>query len=118
MAKPKRSKKDEIRAEEAAGVAQSGSRCMVLAGPLEVQQVEAAREQLLELLEAGTNAAVDISGITSIDTAGVQLLWALRTEAPRCGLSLEFRGSSAATDIALRSLGLPGLAAEAAPHGV
>jgi ABC-type transporter Mla MlaB component len=114
MAKPRRSKKGETAVDGAA----PDPRCVTLTGPLEIQQVEAVRAQLLPLLQAPPAATVDIAGITSIDTAGVQLLLALRAEAPRCGVNLEFRGASAVLDGAFGMLGLAGLTARAPQHGV
>jgi anti-anti-sigma regulatory factor len=114
MAKPRRSKKGETGGDGAA----PDAGCVILSGPLEIQQVEAARARLLPLLQAPPVATVDIAGITSIDTAGVQLLLALCAEAPRCGVTVEFRGESAVLDGAFGMLGLAGLTARAPQHGV
>jgi ABC-type transporter Mla MlaB component len=73
---------------------------------LEIGQVTETQRRLLGLIEGASAATVDVSRISSIDTAGVQLLVALRLEAAERGTALEFRGESSALAGALRLLGL------------
>ncbi len=75
---------------------------------LEIQNIEAARRELAEMFARALPVTVDVSRITSIDTAGVQLLLAVCNAAPKHGVSVEFRGQSAALSNALAVLGLQG----------
>lgn len=94
-----------------------GENLVRLQDALEIQQVESVRELLLPMLLQGDTAVVDLGGVTSIDTAGVQLLLSLGAEAPRCGVVLEFRDVPAIVGDALKTLGLSSLAAAATAHG-
>ncbi len=84
---------------------------------LEIQNIEDARRDLIESLGRALPLTVDVSRITSIDTAGVQLLLGLRNAAPKHGVSLEIRGESAALTNALAMLGLQGALTLAPRHG-
>ncbi|MGA2778456.1 MAG: STAS domain-containing protein [Steroidobacteraceae bacterium] len=75
---------------------------------LEIQNIEDVRRDLVEMLARALPVTVDVSRITSIDTAGVQLLLALGNSALKHGASVEFRGESAALSNALAVLGLQG----------
>jgi len=79
----------------------------ILEANFEIQNLEETRRDLIESLERGLPVTVDVSRIATIDTAGVQLLIALRNAAPKHGVSVEFRGESAALSNALLMLGLP-----------
>ena len=59
-------------------------------------------------------ADVDLTGVTEIDTAGVQLLIAARRRARAAGCGWRVRGSSSPVGETLRLLGLPELLQEAA----
>jgi ABC-type transporter Mla MlaB component len=83
---------------------------------LEIQNIEDARRDLVEMLARALPVTVDVSRITSIDTAGVQLLLALGDAAPKHGVSVEFRGESAALSNALAVLGLQGVIPLAPGH--
>ena|ERR1700690_259237 len=72
----------------------------------EIQNLEETRRELIESLGRGLPVTIDVSRISSIDTAGVQLLVALRNAAPKHGVNVEFRGESAALSSALVMLGL------------
>jgi ABC-type transporter Mla MlaB component len=72
----------------------------------EIQNLEDTRRDLIETLGRGLPVTVDVSRVASVDTAGVQLLIALRNAAPKHGVSVEFRGESAALSNALLMLGL------------
>ncbi len=89
---------------------------LYLDATLEIGQVEEARRQLLELLDGASTAAVDVSRLSSVDTAGIQVLIALRLEAAQRGTPLEFRGKSAALNGALALLGLENALSPAAEH--
>ncbi|HNY31606.1 MAG TPA: STAS domain-containing protein [Fibrobacteria bacterium] len=49
-----------------------------LSGELEISNVAEARDHLLQVVEAGTEATIDFSNLTEIDTSGIQLVLALR----------------------------------------
>ncbi len=84
---------------------------------LEIKDVEAAHRRLSAALARGLAVTVDMSLIGAVDTAGIQLLLALRSEAVRRGVPMEFRGESAAVTQALAVLGLPGALRTASAHG-
>jgi anti-anti-sigma regulatory factor len=73
---------------------------------LEIKDVEVAHRRLTAALDRVSTITVDMSRVGTTDTAGVQLLLALRGEAVKRGVSLEFRGESAAFIQALTVLGL------------
>ena len=75
---------------------------------LEIQSLEETRRDLAESLARGLPMSIDVSRIASIDTAGVQLLLALRSGAAKSGVSVEFLGESAVLSNALAMLGLQG----------
>jgi ABC-type transporter Mla MlaB component len=83
----------------------AGDSPLALDATLEIGQVGNAHGRLLAFLDGG-GTAVDVTRISAIDSAGVQLLLALRREAEQRGIALEFRGRSAALAAALALLGL------------
>jgi anti-anti-sigma regulatory factor len=92
------------------------SRSTVLQPSLEIRDVEELRRQLLDLLSGAAALSVDVGSIATADTAGVQLLLALKSEAERRGIPLEFTGKSAALDRALTILGLSKTIGGSADH--
>ena len=58
---------------------------------------------------------LDLTGVTEIDTAGVQLLIAARRRARAAGCGWHVRGTSSPLGETLRLLGLPELLEEVAP---
>lgn len=82
----------------------------------EIQNLEEVRRDLIESLARGLPVTVDLSRVVTIDTAGVQLLIALRNAAPKHGVSVEFKGESAALSNALAMLGLHGALPVAPRH--
>jgi anti-anti-sigma regulatory factor len=73
---------------------------------LEIKDVERVRDRLLAAFEHGSKVTVDVGQVATIDTAGVQLLLAVRGEASKRGMTVEFRGESPALTRALTVLGL------------
>lgn len=73
---------------------------------LRIGEVEAGREVLQRLLDGCEPVRIDISALQSVDSAGVQLLLAVRQEADRRGIPLEYCGESAELFTALKLLGL------------
>lgn len=67
---------------------------------LDISSVAEARDHLLQVLRSGNEVLFDFSSMTEIDTAGVQLLVALRKEAQRSGVACRCnRPSSAVLDV-------------------
>jgi anti-anti-sigma regulatory factor len=73
---------------------------------LDIKHIEQTAACVRARLEKPDALTIDLSRVSVVDTAGVQLLVALCNEAPRLGLSLEFRGQSAGLTQALALLGL------------
>jgi hypothetical protein len=74
---------------------------------LTIHGVRELRDALLP--HAGTTGlVVAVERVTDVDTAGVQLLLALRQARARSGLALEWRGTSGVLTSATRALGLAG----------
>lgn len=51
-----------------------GAIVMTIAGPMTVQYAGELRDHLLELFMKAKNVTIDLSGVTDIDVAGLQLL--------------------------------------------
>lgn len=69
---------------------------LALEGELTIQTAGDRKAALLALLERGERVAVDLSGVTEMDTAGLQLLLLLRREARLLGRVVDVVGASAA----------------------
>ena len=80
-----------------------------LAGELTVYTVGEYVSQIAGWTQGGGDIAVDLSEVTEIDTAGVQLLAFLRREAERTGTAVALAPVSDAVDEALATLGLEAL---------
>jgi anti-anti-sigma regulatory factor len=83
---------------------------------LEIRDVDETRGRLLEALNGATGLSVEVGAVTTADTAGVQLLLALRAEAAHRGIAVAFTGTSAALTRALSVLGLESAVAGTADH--
>jgi anti-anti-sigma regulatory factor len=83
---------------------------------LDIQHIEKVAAGLRERLAGSVALTIDLSRVSNVDTAGVQLLLAFCNEAPGRGVSLEFRGQTAALTQALAVLGLQGQIPAAASH--
>jgi anti-anti-sigma regulatory factor len=77
-----------------------------LEASLQIQNVERELVRLRQVFELNGAAAIDVSGLTAIDTAGVQLLLAIAREGARRHIRIHFRGDSPALTQALKLLGL------------
>jgi anti-anti-sigma factor len=91
---------------DAAAAATEAESVLNFDGNLAVQNIDAARQRIGAALAAGGPIAVDLSRISLIDTAGVQLLLAFGREAASRGFALELRGESPVLATALEVLGL------------
>jgi anti-anti-sigma regulatory factor len=80
----------------------------VLDASLEIADVTEARRRLLDALVGIRRLSLDVRPLTSVDTAGVQLLLALMRETQRRGIDFTCRGESPPLALALRALGLDG----------
>jgi anti-anti-sigma factor len=72
-----------------------------LEGELTIYTVEARKDQLLAALDQSSRLELDLSGITEVDTAGLQLLIALERETQHRGVTLTWRAPSQAVIDAL-----------------
>ncbi len=79
-----------------------------LEASLQIQNVERELVRLKQVFELNGAGVIDVSGLTAVDTAGVQLLLAIAREAGRRSVRIEFRGDSPALTQALKLLGLEG----------
>lgn len=79
---------------------------LALHGDLTVQHAQAAKQALLDALSQGERLEVDLLNVTKLDTAGVQLLVLLQTEAKERAVSLRWLGYSLAVEEVLELLDL------------
>ena len=81
--------------------------CLPLDGELTIYHATGLRTALLEALQAQPALDLDLSGVTEIDCAGVQLLLAAAQAAAAAGGRIALRSRSTAVDEAFATLGLP-----------
>jgi anti-sigma B factor antagonist len=86
-----------------------------LEASLQIQDIERELQRLRQIFDAHGPTAIDVSGVATIDTAGVQLLLAIKREGDRRGLPIVFRGESPALAQALKVLGLDAAIFEVKP---
>jgi anti-anti-sigma factor len=84
-----------------------------LSGELSIFEAASLRDALLPALEAVPELSIDLSGVTGLDSSGVQLMLVLRREAARTGKTLTWTGHSQSVVRVLELLNLG--AAFAAP---
>jgi anti-sigma B factor antagonist len=82
--------------QDVAGSAAPAVPTLAVEGELTIHTAGDRRTELLGLLERGDHVAVDLSGVTELDTAGLQLLLMVRREAAHLGRTLDVVGSSPA----------------------
>jgi len=76
---------------------QRGSQhCLHLEGELTIYAAAAVKAALLDALAGAAEIEIDLAGVSSIDTAGVQLLIAAKRDAADAGTPLGLVGHSAA----------------------
>lgn len=73
---------------------------------LQIKDVEAVHRVLAQALEGEAPIKIDVSRVTAVDTAGIQLLLALRQEGTRRGITVQYCGDSPVLQHALTLLGL------------
>lgn len=79
----------------------SGGADLVIDGELTIHTAGDRKTELLALLERGDTLTVDLSAVTELDTAGLQLLLLTRREATQLGKTLEITAASNAVTEAL-----------------
>ncbi len=86
---------------------EGGATLLHASGELDIYRAQAFREELLGALAGGrTSLVLDLSAVTALDSAGVQLLLAARVQATEAGGSLRLRAPSAVVSEVLACLGL------------
>lgn len=76
--------------------ARTSRRRLSLTGELTILTAAAQHQKLCASLAASANLDVNLSGVTELDTAGLQLLLAAKREATRLGGRLAYRQPSQA----------------------
>jgi len=77
-----------------------GSAGLALIGELTIYRAAELRTQLLAALDAGRSLAIDLSGVTEIDTAGLQLLLVTARTALARGVTVQLlRPSDAVVEV-------------------
>jgi len=72
------------------------SHCIAIAGDFTIVNAAAVREQLLAAVDSTEDIEVDLSDVTEIDSAGLQLMIAAKRHVADKKKSLRFIGHSAA----------------------
>jgi len=90
------------------------ARQVALAGEVTIFTAEEIRRQLLAAIDGEDDVDVDLSQVTEIDTAGVQLIVAALREAAQRGRELSFTAGSAPVVEVMGLLGLSSCMAGAA----
>jgi anti-anti-sigma factor len=101
------------RKKAAAEVTAPESATAALAGEWNIYRAAELRAQLLALVEGGARE-FDLAGVTEIDSAGLQLLAALRASVAGAGGSARFLEAAPCVREALQLCGLEGWLAQAA----
>lgn len=73
---------------------------------LQIKDVEAVHRLLAQALEGASPIKIDVSRVTAVDTAGIQLLLALKQEGSRRGITIQYCGESPELQHASTLLGL------------
>lgn len=77
---------------------------ITMAGELTIQTAAQTLESVRPVL--GTDVAIDLSGVTEMDTAGLQILLLMKKEAAVRGATIELVTPSEAVEEVLRTAGL------------
>lgn len=78
-----------------------------LSGALDIYRADAVRQQFLSALSVQRELMLDLAGVQTCDTAGIQLLWAAHKTAEADGRRLSIRNPSAAVQELWTALGMP-----------
>jgi anti-anti-sigma factor len=74
----------------------SSTAVLKIAGDVEVSEADALRAALAAALEREASLNLDLSGVETCDTAGLQLFWSARLSAARAGKPFRVAGMSPA----------------------
>lgn len=86
---------------------QAGTECRLsLSGEMSIYNAAELKPQLLTCLQDAESLALDLTEVTELDTAGLQLLWLCQQEAALTGKAFTITATSAA---AMESIALLGL---------
>jgi anti-sigma B factor antagonist len=86
-----------------------------LVGELNIYSAATVRAELLQTLESRQQLEVDLEGVEDFDTAGVQILLVLKTEAARQNKAINFVKHSVAVWEVLELLHLVGELGDSSP---
>lgn len=87
-----------------------------LSESLDISGIRDAKEKLGQILEAGRDLVVDLSGVDEVDTCAVQLLMMFKRDADRRGIGCQFVHPVPAVAETLEFFHLPGLLVGPAVH--
>ena len=79
---------------------------LVLSGPLTTQTVGEIRQRMLDCLAGGSACVLHAAGVTRLDAAGAQLLYAFVAEVTRRGSTARWASASLYMVEAARMLGM------------
>lgn len=79
---------------------------LAIEGEFTIFTVAEIRTKLLDALNGGEQVEVDLSGVTEMDTAGLQIILSARLEASKHRKQLSFAGSSRAVADVMTIYGL------------
>jgi anti-sigma B factor antagonist len=88
------------------GPAPSAARVVRLAGDLTIQTAAETKATIMAALDDGGDLDLDLSELTELDTAGLQLLLLARREALQLGVGLILSGPPQPVRDVLRTVGL------------
>lgn len=88
------------------GSALTSPSTLMLGAECTVAEADGLQAELARRLDEPGGVTVDVSALTRIDTAGLQLLAAFVRDRRTSGRAVEWRGRAAALDTAARLLGL------------
>jgi anti-sigma B factor antagonist len=84
----------------------NGKDLIKIEGSLSIYEVSKFRDELITCLETMDEIALDLSGVTDCDTAGVQLLYAARKTTDQGGHPIRIEKASAPVVDALNGAGM------------
>jgi anti-sigma B factor antagonist len=86
---------------------------LVVEGELTIHTAAEQKDRLMSALAEGTGLRIDLSGVTDVDTAGLQVLLLVEREAARHGVAVEHHEPSPAVREVFAVAHIPPVPAEA-----